>query len=88
MATLTANPGAMTRTPSKSAHRARVTLAALAAASVIVFLSVHGYSYYSASIEDRPFSPLHGELRSSGAIGLKLGILGVCLFCEIGRAHV
>jgi hypothetical protein len=80
MATLTASPGAVSSSRNYSTHRVRVTLAALAAASLILFLTFHGYSYYSTSIEDRPFSPLHAELRSSGTIGLKLGLLGVGLF--------
>jgi hypothetical protein len=56
----------------------------VAAVSLILFLGAYGLDYYSLPIEDRPFSPLHAQLRSSGLIGLRLGILSaglfVCLF--------
>jgi len=81
MATLTASPAAA-RTPRKDAmHHARLAIAIAAAVSLILFLALHGYSYYAAHLEDRPFSPLDAQLRPSGTIGLKLGILGVGLFC-------
>ncbi|MEQ1883677.1 MAG: hypothetical protein ABL967_01350 [Bryobacteraceae bacterium] len=80
MATLIASPVVSARPRNDSGHRVRVAAAGLAAAALIAFLALHGNSYYWTNLEDRPFSPMHGELRSSGTIGFKLGILGVCLF--------
>jgi len=61
-------------------HRARVTFVVALAAGLIAYLAVHGWSYYRLSLEQRPLSPLHNQLRSSGAIGVKLGMLGVAMF--------
>jgi hypothetical protein len=83
MATLTAVPVAMNRPRGRSVHRFLVTLAAIAAASLILAISIYGASYYRAPLEERALSPLHAQLRSSGTIGLKLGILGVVLFSII-----
>ncbi len=54
--------------------------AALLAASLVACLIVAGVPYYVLSPEDRPYSPLHPVFRSSGTVGLKLGIFGVVLF--------
>jgi hypothetical protein len=62
------------------AHRILLAAGALAAAATVVFLAVYGYGYYSLSLEDRPFAPLHSQLRSSGSIGLRLGELSVVMF--------
>jgi hypothetical protein len=80
MATLTALPGASPTQRKGVGHRRRVAVLAFAAVAAIVYLAVHGYPYYRLSLEDRPFSPLHNELRPSGGIGLKLGMLGVGLY--------
>ena len=85
MATLTATPTArLSRDRSRSraeiVHRGFLRLFIVAAGGLILFLSVYGFRYYTLPLELRPFSPLHSQLRSSGTIGLKLGILSVCLF--------
>lgn len=61
-------------------HRALVTSLALAIAGLILFVGVGGFSYYTLGIEQRPLSPLHAQFRSSGTVGLKLGILSVGMF--------
>lgn len=61
-------------------HRVRVGFVALLAAGLIAYLALHGWSYYRMSLEERPLSPLHSQLRSSGTIGVKLGMLGVGMF--------
>jgi hypothetical protein len=48
--------------------------------ALIAFLILNGASYYMLSPEERPYSPLHASLRSSGTVGLKLGILGLAMF--------
>jgi hypothetical protein len=60
-----------------------VAAVAIAAAIFVVGLAFYGADYYRAPIEERALSPLHSQLRSSGTIGLKLGMLGVALFCVI-----
>ncbi|MCP5119491.1 MAG: hypothetical protein GY953_52495 [bacterium] len=70
-------------TDDASRHRRRWRLAALAALTVIVAVLVYGYSYYSLPLVERPHNPLHRQLRPSGAIGLKLGIVGATLFLLI-----
>ena len=64
-------------------HRTRVLLAALSAACLILVLALYGANYYWLSVAERPHSPKHALLRPSGAIGIKLGMLGVCLFFAI-----
>jgi hypothetical protein len=75
-----AAPVAAPAPPGKLGHRVRVTFVALLLASLIVALAAHGWPYYRLGLEDRPFSPLHSQLRSSGSIGVKLGMLGVAMF--------
>jgi hypothetical protein len=83
MATLVASPGMAQRRHGYSLHRLLVTLAIAAAAGLILFLAIKGSDYYRASFADRPLSPLHAELRSSGTIGLRLGMLGLGMFAII-----
>jgi hypothetical protein len=64
-------------------HRSRVAAGYFLFATLIVSLSVYGWDYYVLSSEDRPFSPKHLALRPSGAIGLKLGFLGLIMFLII-----
>jgi len=61
-------------------HKLLLTVATLASASLILYLATSGCAYYRLSLEERPFSPLHPQLRPSGTIGLRLGFLGVLLF--------
>lgn len=61
-------------------HRVLVTTGALVATCVIAFLAAYGFQYYRLGLEERPFHPLHAQLRSSGVIGLRLGELSVVLF--------
>ena len=64
-------------------HHIRLGLAWTVSVSLIIAIGVYGFSYYRLSLEDRPLSPLHPLLRPSGTIGLRLGILGVALFCVL-----
>ena len=82
MATLSAVPAAINVKLPKAEILHRIVLwATLAAAgALIAALLIDGASYYTLSIEQRPYSPLHSQLRSSGVIGLRLGILGVVMF--------
>jgi hypothetical protein len=83
MATLTASPESARAAgfdAAETTHRLLLALAAFVAVAVILGLAIYGYPYYLLKLEDRPFSPLHSQLRSSGTIGLKLGILSLCMF--------
>jgi hypothetical protein len=86
MATFTASQRPLGRVSTSSVsagdvfHRILISIGSLAAAGLIAFLIVHGFSYYTLGLEQRPFSPLHAELRSSGTIGLRLGILSLIMF--------
>jgi hypothetical protein len=64
-------------------HRTRLLVAALSAACLILVLALYGANYYWLSVAERPHSPKHALLRPSGTIGIKLGMLGVCLFFGI-----
>lgn len=65
------------------AHRIRLTVGYILAIGLIVGLLVYGFDYYTLSGIDRPFSAKHHVLRPSGAIGLKLGFLGLLMFFSI-----
>jgi hypothetical protein len=86
MATLTASPSrsrTIATTPQQRAaaiHRTLMSLSILVAVGVILYLIIHGASYYILSLEQRPFSPLHSQLRSSGTLGLRLGLISVGMF--------
>jgi len=61
-------------------HRLRLRAAWVIAVVSIAALSIYGFSYYRLSLEERPQSPVHGLLRPSGTIGLKLGMIGLALY--------
>jgi hypothetical protein len=64
-------------------HRSRVAAGYFLFATLIVALTVYGFDYYTLGSVDRPFSPKHLALKPSGAIGIKLGFLGVAMFLII-----
>jgi hypothetical protein len=66
---------------SERGHHIRLLIAWGVALFVIVALGAYGFSYYRLGLGDRPLSPLHPVLRPSGTVGLRLGMLGLLLFC-------
>jgi hypothetical protein len=64
-------------------HRVRLFLGYLLAIGLVVGLSIYGFSYYTLSSAERPFSPKHAMLRPSGSIGLNLGFMGFAIFMGI-----
>ncbi len=44
--------------------------------ALLALLVIHGWDYYLTRLPDRPFHPLHPELRPSGSTGHLLGITG------------
>jgi len=67
----------------ESGHKVRLWLAWLMAVGVIASLAAYGFEYYGLSMEERPLSPLHPILRPSGTIGLRLGMLGLAMYCVL-----
>lgn len=47
---------------------------------IVVLTTAHGFQYYRLAPERRAFHPLNRELRPSGAIGIRMAILGVACF--------
>lgn len=64
-------------------HRRRIVAGYILFITLIVALTVHGFDYYTMDTTERPFSPKHLALKPSGAIGIKLGFLGVAMFLVI-----
>jgi hypothetical protein len=64
-------------------HKLRVYLAWATVLAIILAVCVYGFDYYRLGAADRPFSAKHSVLRPSGAIGLKLGMLGVSMFAGL-----
>jgi hypothetical protein len=61
-------------------HRVRLFVGYLIAIALIVGIFSYGFSYYTLNASERPFSPKHALLKPSGAIGVKLGMLGLGMF--------
>jgi hypothetical protein len=61
-------------------HRLTVLATTLTVVALLGFLVVKGAGYYILALEERPLSPLHEQLRSSGTVGLKLGIVSLVMF--------
>jgi hypothetical protein len=60
-----------------------LSLAILAALTLIVTLSVAGFDYYRLDLTARADSSWHPVLRPSGSVGLRLGMLGFVLYCVL-----
>jgi hypothetical protein len=65
------------------AHRLRMVAGYVLAVALLVTIAVYGFDYYRLGATERPFSPKHALLKPSGAIGLKLGFLGMFVFFAI-----
>jgi hypothetical protein len=61
-------------------HRARLSACWLLMVSLILAVAYQGFPYYRLGMADRAYSPLRPLFRPSGAVGLDLGIFGLCLF--------
>ena len=64
-------------------HRRRVLAGYILFTTLILALAVHGFDYYTLEATHRPFSPKHMALKPSGAVGVKLGFLGLAMFLVI-----
>jgi hypothetical protein len=61
-------------------HRILLALAICVVVVSILFLAIIGFPYYTLRLEDRPFYPLHSQLRSSGYIGIRLAFVCMVMF--------
>ena len=64
-------------------HRQRLLAGWIATLIVIGAFAIYGFSYYTLSSSERPFSPKHALLRPSGPVGVNLGVFGVLMFFMI-----
>ncbi len=75
--------GAARAKRARSLHPILLTLFAGSLLALIVYVAVHGFSYYRLPLTERPFHPLHQDLRPAGRTGIRLGILSATLFFVI-----
>jgi hypothetical protein len=61
-------------------HRLTMWATTFALIALLGSLIVRGAAYYTLALEERPLSPLHSQLRSSGTVGLRLGIISLVMF--------
>ncbi len=64
-------------------HRIRLFALYAGAIALLLALTVYGFDYYTLDAAQRPLSPKYAALKPSGAIGLKLGMLGLLMFLII-----
>ncbi|PYX84015.1 MAG: hypothetical protein DMG70_08100 [Acidobacteria bacterium] len=69
--------------PNNRGHRVRLVGGYLLAISLLLALTIYGWDYYTLDATQRPFSAKHALLKPSGAIGLKLGFVGMFIFFAI-----
>jgi hypothetical protein len=63
----------------KTVHKFYVGFFFLAGISVTILLALHGFDYYTTSLEERFFNANHNSLKPSGTIGHGLGIIGTLM---------
>lgn len=66
-----------------SLHRLLVSLFSAALLALILYVAARGLSYYRLPVTERPFHPLHQQLRPAGQTGVRLGILSGIMFLAI-----
>ena len=64
-----------------SIHRFKLMITAAAFTAVLAGTLAYGLDYYKLDLKERVVSAKHAELRPSGSIGARLGILGAAIFC-------
>jgi hypothetical protein len=64
-------------------HRIYLGVAYLIAGLLLVGMLIYGFDYYWLSAAHRALSPKHAYLKPSGAIGLRLGMIGFFMFLLI-----
>jgi len=64
-------------------HRQLLKLSTLTAIMIILVIALYGLDYYRLDIPNRSYHSKHFDLRPTGRIGLRLGMLGAILFCGL-----
>ena len=64
-------------------HQIRLIALYGTAIALILALAAYGFDYYTLDAAQRPLSAKHVLLKPSGAIGVKLGMLGLLMFLAI-----
>jgi len=64
-------------------HRLLLRLSIASAIIVILLVAFYGFDYYRLDLRDRSYHPKHFDLRPTGRVGLRLGMLGAILFCGL-----
>lgn len=64
-------------------HRTRLVIGYMLATALVAGIFAYGFSYYTLSSAERPFSPKHVLLKPSGSVGVKLGMFGLAMFLVI-----
>ncbi|MBN9658159.1 MAG: hypothetical protein J0H49_08265 [Acidobacteria bacterium] len=70
----------MSTAQSELPHRLRASLLMFGAMALILWLTVIGFDYYRLPLAERPVHPRHWQLRPSGQIGLRVGMLSLAIF--------
>jgi hypothetical protein len=65
---------------SPSVHRLLLTMYSIVIGSILIGVAIYGRDYYPLPLAGRVLNNKNLELRPSGTIGIKLGMLGVALF--------
>jgi len=81
MTVLTAPPPRKSQT--LTLHGVAVYVLAAILLGVFLYVFAVGLNYYFLPLTDRPFHPLHRELRPAGRVGLGFGIFSTLLFAAI-----
>ena len=68
---------------SLSGHAVRLIVGYAAALTVVFSVAIYGFDYYTLDAAQRPYSAKHVLLKPSGAIGIKLGVIGLLMFLVI-----
>ena len=71
----------MPRSGTLTGHKLRLIVTALWLTAVLLGLAIAGSDYYTLGLAERVRSPKHAMLRSSGTIGIRVGMLGFFMFC-------
>ena len=61
-------------------HRYLVGLCVVLALTLFMAMALYGWNYYTLALAERPLSSKHAQLKPSGTVGLRLGIMGFFLF--------
>ena len=64
-------------------HRQLLKLSIATSIMIILMIALYGFDYYRLDIPNRSYHPKHFDLRPTGRIGLRLGMLGAILFCGL-----